>query len=214
MLDLFFDNVFRHGDRKRKKIALTFDDGPHPKHTPEILELLASFDVKATFFLTGTNAREHQDLSKKIAQEGHEIGAHSFWHRRMLFLSRDVVESEIDFAFEVIGRITGREIKLFRPPFGVYGYLLPKILKRKGARLILWDVNSRDWKLRDSKRMSAKVISKTRGGSILLFHDRKWDEEDSDRCHTVSALREIIPALTERGFSAVTVSELLGGDSH
>lgn len=213
MLDLLFDNVFRHGDRKRKKIALTFDDGPHPRHTLDILEVLASFDVKGTFFLTGTNAREHPDLSKKIAQKGHEIGAHSFWHRRMLFLSRDVVESEIDFAFEVIGRITGQEIKLFRPPFGVYGYLLPKILRRKGARLILWDVNSRDWKLRDSKRMSAKVVSKTRGGSILLFHDRKWDQEDSDRSHTVSALREIIPELSERGFSAVTVTELLGGDS-
>lgn len=213
MLSLFFDNVFSHGDRKEKKIALTFDDGPHPRHTSEILEVLASFDVKGTFFLTGTNAREYPDLSKKIAQQGHEIGAHSFWHRRMLFLSRDVVESEIDFAFEVIGRITGREIKLFRPPFGVYGYLLPKILKKKGARLILWDVNSRDWKLRDSKRMSAKVVSKTRCGSILLFHDRKWDQEDSDRSHTVSALREIIPELSERGFSAVTVSELLGGDS-
>jgi peptidoglycan/xylan/chitin deacetylase (PgdA/CDA1 family) len=213
VLSPFFDNVFRHGDRKGEKIALTFDDGPHPKHTPEILEVLASFDVKGTFFLTGTNAREYPDLSKKVAQQGHEVGAHSFWHRRMLFLSRDVVESEIDFAFEVIGRITGREIKLFRPPFGVYGYLLPKILKKKGARLILWDVNSRDWKLIDSKRMSAKVVSKTRGGSILLFHDRKWDDEDSDRSHTVSALREIIPELSERGFSAVTVSELLGGDS-
>lgn len=204
-----FDNVFKHGRRGEKKVSLTFDDGPHPKYTVEILRVLESLGVKATFFLVGTNVRKHPVLSKKIAQEGHQIGAHSFWHRRMLFLSRGEVESEIDFAFEVIGDITGQRIELFRPPFGIHGYLLPKILKEKGAKLILWDVNSKDWKLKDPSRISANVTKRVKGGSILLFHDGKFSDENVYYSHTVSALRQIIPALKDKGFWPVTVSDLL-----
>lgn len=209
VIDFRFDNVFKHGRRSEKKISLTFDDGPHPKYTAEILGALKSHGVKATFFLVGTKAREHPDLAKRIAEEGHEIGAHSFWHRRMLLLSRGEVESEIDFAFEVISEITGQKIELFRPPFGVYGYLLPKILKEKGAKLILWDVNSRDWKTKDSNSISTKVIKRVKGGSILLFHDGKFSDEDVDYSHTVRALEQITPVLKDRGFSLVTISQLL-----
>jgi len=209
VLSFLFKNVFKHGNRREKKISLTFDDGPHPQCTPEILEVLKSLEVKATFFMVGTNVRKHPVLSRKIAEEGHEIGAHSFWHRRMLFLSRGEVESEIDFAFEVIGDITGRRIKLFRPPFGIHGYLLPKILKEKGAKLILWDVNSKDWKIKDSRRISAKTVGKVKGGSILLFHDGNFSDVNEDYSHTVSALRNVIPALKDRGFWPVTISELL-----
>jgi len=209
MIAFLFDNVFKHGNRREKKISLTFDDGPHPQCTPEILEVLKSLEVKATFFMVGTNVRKHPVLSRKIAEEGHEIGAHSFWHRRMLFLSRGEVESEIDFAFEVIGDITGRRIKLFRPPFGIHGYLLPKILEEKGAKLILWDVNSKDWKIKDSETISANVIRKVRGGSVLLFHDSNFSDVNVDYSHTVSALRNVIPALKDRGFWPVTISELL-----
>jgi peptidoglycan/xylan/chitin deacetylase (PgdA/CDA1 family) len=209
VIAFLFENVFKHGNRREKKISLTFDDGPHPQCTPEILEVLKSFEVKATFFLVGTNVRKYPVLSRKIAEEGHEIGAHSFWHRRMLFLSRGEVESEIDFAFEVIGDITGRKIELFRPPFGIHGYLLPKILKEKGAKLILWDVNSKDWKIKDSETISASVIRKVKGGSILLFHDGKWSNQGLDYPHTIQALKRTIPALKERGFSPATISQLL-----
>ena len=209
MLSFLFENAFKHGKRSEKRVSLTFDDGPHPKYTVEILKVLKSLGVKATFFLVGTNVRKHPVLSRKIAEEGHEIGAHSFWHRRMLFLSRGEVESEIDFAFEVIGDITGRRIKLFRPPFGIHGYLLPKILKEKGAKLILWDVNSKDWKTKDSRRISAKTVGKVKGGSILLFHDGNFSDVNVDYSHTVSALRNVIPALKDRGFWPVTISELL-----
>jgi peptidoglycan/xylan/chitin deacetylase (PgdA/CDA1 family) len=209
VLSFLFKNVFKHGNRREKRIALTFDDGPHPQCTLEILQVLKSLEVKATFFLVGTNVRKHPVLSKKIAEEGHEIGVHSFWHRRMLFLSRGEVESEIDFAFGIIGDITGQRIELFRPPFGIYGYLLPKVLKEKGAKLILWDVNSKDWKLKDSERISANVIRKVKGGSILLFHDGKWSNQDLGYSHTTEALKRIIPALKERGFSPATISQLL-----
>jgi len=146
-----------------KEIFLTFDDGPN-EYTLKILEILKNFDAKATFFVCGKNCQKFSEILKKIFNEGHPIGSHSFSHSIKFFFD---FKNEIEKTNEIIKEITGTETKLFRPPYGILTPWLKNYLFKNRYKIILWDIDSRDWK----GKISDKIFEEIKPYSILLFHD-------------------------------------------
>lgn len=185
-----------------KRVALTFDDGPHPYKTDKILDLLAEYDVRATFFVVGENAEAYPEIVLREAAEGHEIGNHTYHHKR---LSGNTAENdEISANSELIGKITGKRPRLFRPPEGVYCSSALDAAKSAGCDVVLWNVDTRDWALESTDSIVANVKKNVKDGSIILFHDmtRKG-------ANTLEALRTLVPYLIGEGYELVTVSELI-----
>jgi len=152
-------------------IHLTFDDGPDPVATPLILQELKAHNIQATFFLLGQNVQKFPDLVRQIHNEGHQIGNHSYAHKRLLFKNKAFLRDEILRTMEILEKTIGTHSKYFRPPYGYFGWTTLKVLHELGLTCVLWDVDSKDYKLNSVTDISLRVISNTTNGSILLFHD-------------------------------------------
>ena len=189
-----------------KVIALTFDDGPNPEFTPQILDVLKKHQAKATFFVIGSRIEKYPELAQREVQEGHELANHSYHHPGMSRISSVKLREEILQAQEVIFSTTGQRPKAFRPPGGVYNDNIVNTAKEAGYMVVMWcwDQDTRDWKRPGVRKIVDRVVSNAHNGSIVLFHDH-----GGDRSQTVKALEEIVPELKKRGFEFVTVSELL-----
>ena len=198
------DIFFKNGSRDEKLIALTFDDGPHPKETHEILDILDKYKVKGTFFVVGKHANWYSEPLIRAAKEGHEIGNHTFSHPDITNLSKGDIKKEIKECEETLVKLTGKKPSLFRPPYGSYSKdKLGEIAKECGYKIILWTtIDARDWKNPPSAQISNTIINKVQNGDIILLHDYGTE-------NTVEALNVIIPTLMERGYKFVTVSELI-----
>lgn len=189
----------------KKNIALTFDDGPHPVHTPEILDILAEYGIKATFFVIGENAEWYGDLVKTEYENGHEIGNHTYSHHMNLKkLSYDGIRGEIENAEEAIYENIEYRTKLLRPPGGIYSDTLLRAAADNDYTIICWSVDTRDWAHTPTDEIVKNVLSSVKEGDIILFHDYV-----SGNSPTPDALRQIIPALLNEGYNFVTVSELI-----
>lgn len=198
--------VYRYGSGEKMEIALTFDDGPHATRTPEILDLLAAEDVPATFFVIGVNAEAHPELVKREAAEGHEIGLHTYTHPRLCKCKKESLDAELaDCEALFTPLLGGKTPKLFRPPGGECGSTVKEVAAAHGYAVILWSVDTRDWAHTSTEKIEREVLKNVRPGSIILMHDYITGD-----AHTLEALRVLIPALRERGYRFVTVSELLG----
>ncbi len=197
--------VIRSGNNKSAKIALTFDDGPHPKQTDKILDLLEQYDIKATFFVIGQNAVYYPKPLKRAVSQGHEIGNHTFRHEGISKMSEPMLEKELRDTEKIIYELTGTPVSLFRPPEGACSETILTAAKNKDYPIILWTVDTRDWDLASTDTIIKTVESQVRNGSILLFHDYT-----RPGAHTLDALKILIPGLLEKGYEFVTVSELLG----
>lgn len=187
------------------KIALTFDDGPHPKRTGEILDVLGEYGIKATFFQVGENVILYSDAAKRVVAEGHEIGNHTYTHPHIKNLNEDQLSEETKKCENAIIDVTGVHPKLFRPPEGVVDAAVKTWASKSGYSVVLWSVDTKDWAGTSSEDMVLKVQNKIKSGDIILMHDYS-----SKRCHTVEALKKMIPMLIDKGYEFVTVSELLG----
>ncbi|EPY14945.1 polysaccharide deacetylase family sporulation protein PdaB [Paenibacillus sp. cl6col] len=190
-----------------KRIALTFDDGPDPTRTPVILDLLKQYNAKATFFVVGWRVKSHQELVKRTVREGHEIANHTYHHKYFRKgVTKAEIEEEIMKAHRVIEEVTGTPPQLFRPPGGYYNERLVEIAREKGYRVILWSwhQDTKDWRSPGVDRIVNKVLGHARNGDIVLMHDLV---EGSTQ--TIQALKKILPELKRRGYSFVTVSELM-----
>ncbi len=196
-----FSSCYKEGT---KKIALTFDDGPHPRYTPEILEILDRYGVKATFFVVGLNVETYPELVKTVVDEGHEIGNHTYSHANLRRAHYDGVCSEIAVTERLIYENTDFRTRLLRPPEGVYSQAVCDAAANFDYTIILWSVDTRDWAHTPSEEIVRHVLTDVRGGDIILFHD--FIGQDSP---TPDALRKILPALIAQGYQFVTVSELL-----
>jgi peptidoglycan-N-acetylglucosamine deacetylase len=190
-----------------KVIALTFDDGPDPENTPRILELLKQYDAKATFFLTGKKVERYPELVKREQNEGHELANHTYNHT--FFNSRasfSKLKQELLQADEAIFKVTGQKCHLFRPPGGYYNEKLVTIAKEEGYIVVMWSwhQDTKDWSTPGVNKIVNNVLSDTRNGDIVLFHDYS-----DGQTQTADALKIILPKLKERGYRFVTVSELL-----
>jgi peptidoglycan/xylan/chitin deacetylase (PgdA/CDA1 family) len=193
------------GPPDSNKIALTFDDGPG-KATPAVLDLLKQANIRATFFLCGQNVERYPELARRIAEEGHEIGNHTYSHPRLLGRTPGKIAYEIESAQTIIAHHTGHKPTLFRPPYGLRWFGLFSILKRNGLTSVMWSVNSLDWKL-SVDQIVARVLGGIRPGAIVLFHDGVPPRKSADREAMVEALRVILHAILGR-FRCVPVSEL------
>lgn len=189
----------------KKNIALTFDDGPHPVHTPEILDILAEYGVKATFFVIGENASWYGELVKTEYENGHEIGNHTYSHHMNLKkLSYDGICAEIANAENEIYENIEYRTRLLRPPGGIYSDTLLRAAADNDYDIICWSVDTRDWAHTPTEEIVRNVMSSVKEGDIILFHDYVSGESP-----TPDALRQIIPQLLDEGYNFVTVSELI-----
>ncbi len=201
---VFSADVVYSWNRSDKKIALTFDDGPHPVHTPEILDILKEYNVRATFFVIGQNMEYWGDLVEREAAEGHEIGNHTFSHRNLHDLTKEQIFEEIKGTERVIMERTQIQTHLLRPPEGKVSQSLCGLANEKEYTVVCWSIDTRDWEHTPSETIVKNVLSSVEGGDIILFHDFV-----SGKSPTPDALRAILPALIEEGYEFVTVSELM-----
>ena len=188
-----------HGSRDRAQIALTFDDGPDPAHTPALLDALAALDVKATFFVIGAAADANPELCARIAREGHELGNHTYTHRYLPLARSRSVANELALTDAAIARATGIVPGLARPPWGGRRPATVRAFHRLAKRVVLWDVNSFDWKGKPADEVAQRVLERVRPGSIVLMHDARAGGET-----TIDAVRILVPALRARGYELVT----------
>ena len=186
-------------------VAMTFDDGPHPKLTPKLLDMLKERNIKATFFVIGKCVAEFPDIAKRIVDEGHEIANHSWSHPQLTKLSPSAFASEIAQTNEAIEKATGIRPVTMRPPYGAINASLTKRLNDEyGLCVILWSVDPQDWKIRKSEHVSSHIIKNTAPGSIILAHDIHPS--------TIDAMPPALDALQSKGYKFVTVTELIAMD--
>ncbi|MFC5602585.1 polysaccharide deacetylase family protein [Sporosarcina koreensis] len=187
-----------------KVIALTFDDGPHRKYTPEILDLLKKYDAKATFFVLGANAERNPDILLRMYDDGHELANHTYSHPSSPNVPN--LLKEIRQTNETIYAITGYSTKLFRPVEGNYTDDMIDAIAKEGYKVVMWSwhLDTLDWKHPGVKKIVSFVLDGAKEGNVVLFHDGGGNREQ-----TVKALEEILPELQQRGFTFVTISELM-----
>jgi len=197
------------GPADGKRIALTFDDGPAPPFTEQILDILRARNIRATFFVCGRNVERHPDVVRRIVAEVHTLGNHTYSHPFLCFRRRRMA-GEIDRAQEAVRKITGESPTLFRPPYGVRWLGLWQVLGERGLRLVMWSDSGLDWR-QGAEAIVGTVVKELRPGAVLLLHDghgvRPADEVD--RSPTVQALPQIIDWALGRGFSFVPLKHFL-----
>lgn len=201
------DVLVLSGDGTENNVALTFDDGPDPRFTPQILDLLAEYDVKATFFVMGARANEYPELVRRIKDEGHAIGNHTYWHPNLVEEgSLSTMVNEIQRTEDTLAQIMGTRTTLFRAPYGFLNNELVEGIRDLNYSIVGWSVDSLDWQESAPDVIAYNVLSQIHPGAIILMHDgATWE---GDRTNTIKSLRQIIPTLKEQGMDFVTVPEL------
>ncbi len=205
------DGIVRRGPHQGI-VSLTFDDGPSPKYTSEILDILKKKEVKASFFVVGKNVEKYPHIARRIVAEGHDICNHTYSHRELVPSTKKIVENQLERADFSIRRTTGVKTRLFRPPRGMISNAVRSLVVENGYRVILWTTSSMDWSGISSKMMVVRLRLFIRPGAIILFHDSGAliRNEGASRGNTVQALPLIIDYLREkRGYEIVPVSEML-----
>lgn len=187
-------------------IAITFDCAWGDGDIDEIISVLDKHNCKATFFVLGTWAENYPESVKKLYDAGHEIGNHSFNHASYTALSMEEIEADIKKCDEAIETIIGVRPTLFRAPSGDYNNTVIEISERMGKTYIQWSVDSLDWKNLNCDEMTKRIVPKTKGGDILLFHN--------DTAYTAKSLDTILSELEKKGFSFLKVSDLIYKDGY
>lgn len=199
-----------HGSRNSHQVALSFDDGPDPEVTPAVLDALAHYGARATFFGIGRALRAQPLLARRIAADRHELGNHSWTHSRWQnFFGARRQMRDIGRGARAITRLTGSATQpLFRPPIGLKSPPLARAAQRLQLTLVAWSLHSRDTRGGDPQRIAQRVLDKIRPGDIVLMHDGH-DLPGRHRTAGAQALPRILEGLGEKGLQCVTVSELL-----
>ena len=188
---------------EHKVIALTFDDGPWPEYTAQILDILKKNQVKGTFFVVGKMLEIYPDLGKRIVDEGHAIANHT-WHHWYHYFNKQAAAFEIDRTSDLIYKTTGVKTTLFRPPGGKLHNGLAAYAKSKNYTVVMWSADSIDYKRPSPSTLVNRVIGQSASGGIILMHDG-----GGNRSNTVAALPSMIQKFQEKGYRFVTVTELL-----
>ena len=186
------------GDGRR--VALTFDDGPNPEATPAILDALASRGVKATFFILGRHAERWPELVKRVAAEGHAIGNHGYYHRKLHFKSPGYVRSDLTLGLEAIRSAADVRPQWFRAPHGFRSPWVTAIAASLGERTVGWSLGVWDSALPGADAIVQRTVAGTKPGSILLLHDGDGYDPAGDRMQTAQAVPIIIDRLHDLGY--------------
>ncbi|MCC5467479.1 polysaccharide deacetylase family protein [Pelosinus baikalensis] len=204
-----FGRVFSNTKTTQKVVALTFDDGPYPPYTEQVLDVLKEYHVPATFFVVGQNVDKYPELVKRIADEGHQIGNHTYHHIDLLKANRKVIAEEIDNANKAILAAAGIKPHLMRPPHGFRDPVVMEMMAERNLKVVEWSVMSRDWTNPGVDVIVERTVKKVKNGSIILLHDGDGITSQASRIQSVEAARRIIQILSEQGYTFVTVDEIL-----
>ncbi|HEX3045521.1 MAG TPA: polysaccharide deacetylase family protein [Bacillota bacterium] len=202
----FFGGIVQRVNNETKVVALTFDDGPTKSNTEPILTALRDLKVKATFFVIGAELRQNMNEGREIAAAGHELGNHSYSHKRMVLKSLSFIRREIEDTDQLIRGVGYKGPIQFRPPFGKKLVLLPYYLDQQRRKTILWDVEPDSYPEIATKpeRIVKYTVERARPGSIILLHVMYKDPKDA-----VTEIQGIVTSLKKKGYQFKTVSELL-----
>jgi chitin deacetylase len=202
----FFGDIVPRINTPQKIVALTFDDGPTPGATEEVLSILNEESVKATFFVIGENLERNLEQGRKIVAAGHELGNHSYSHHRMVLKTPSFIESEIERTDQLIRQAGYQSAIHFRPPYGKKLILLPYFLSRTSRKTITWDIEPDSYPeiAANSNRIVSHVMEKVRPGSIILLHVMSPSRDAS-----LKAVKGVITGLKSEGYSFKTVSQML-----
>ncbi|MBN8234081.1 polysaccharide deacetylase family protein [Halobacillus kuroshimensis] len=195
------ERILSFKDSGQKVVALTFDDGPNRNVTPEVLDILKHHNAKATFFMMGEQVDKSPDLAKRVADEGHEIGNHTDQHKDLTKMGMPAVKNEMQASRNKIIEVTGQQPSVFRPPYGAVNETVEEAARHFGSSVVLWSVDSHDWKSRDPEAVNKVIEKEVVPGSIVLLHDVHKE--------TAEALPTLLDYLEKEGYQFVTVSELL-----
>lgn len=198
------DVIFQATINDKKQIALTFDDGPHPYRTPQILDILEKYDIKATFFLIGKNVEYYPDVVSREISLGHEIGNHTYSHAQLSKLTEDKINEELSAFENALSKVSDYHASIIRPPCGCYSEALCTAANESNYKIILWSIDTKDWAHTPVDKIVENILTKVKSGDIILMHD--YIAGDSP---TPKVLEIIIPRLLDEGYEFVTVSELI-----
>lgn len=190
------------GDRNIRAVSLTFDDGPNGLVTPMVLDILKENKVKAAFFVVGSKAEKHPEILERIDREGHIIGGHSYSHHFFfdLFSSRRM-KQEMKHTAEVIFNITGKNIRLFRPPYGVTNPTVARVVKDLKLTSVGWSLRSKDTMIKKDSVLLKRIQNALKPGDVLLMHDCK--------ARTVNRLKTLIKYLQDQRYTVAEIDQLL-----
>lgn len=193
------------GDQKTMRIALTFDDGPDLKYTPQILDILKEKNVKATFFVVGIQVNKYPEVVQRMEDEGHMIGNHSYTHPSFTKLTADELKQEIESTDKKIEGIIGYTPEIVRPPYGAINDEVRANLESYGKQVIIWNIDPRDWDGTSVDDMLDNILTNARDGGNILLHSFG----SKHVANTVNLLPKVIDKLEELGYIFVTIDELL-----
>ncbi len=193
-------------ETEEKQVAISFDAAWGADKTEEILEILQEFDCTATFFLVGFWVDEYPEMVQKIDEAGMEIGTHSNTHPDMINLDKSTMKNELETCISKITAITGKEVTLFRAPYGSYNNDLLNVAESLGLKTIQWDVDSLDWKGLSASDICSRIMSRVKNGSIILMHN------NSD--NVLDALRLVLNRLKVQGYKITAISDLVYSEDY
>lgn len=188
-----------------KAVAFTFDDGPNPFYTPQVLEIFEKVSGHATFFMIGEQMVKSPEVVNQVIERGHEIGNHTYTHSNLTELNADDCYKEIESTDQLITKLTGQKPKLLRPPFLSFNQEVGHVVERFDYHAIsALNTDATDWEQPGVEHIFTKSLAHVDNGSILIFHDGF-----GDRSQTIEAVRQLVTRLSEQGYELVTVSQLL-----
>jgi peptidoglycan/xylan/chitin deacetylase (PgdA/CDA1 family) len=200
-LNYFTKAICKSNSIQKKNIAITFDDGPHEK-TSEILDILMKYNAKATFFCIGKQIEKHPEILKRILNEGHIVGNHSYSHSKWNgFFSTQKNISEIEQTNTLVSQLVNKKIKLFRPPFGVTNPNIARAVAKTNQIMIGWNIRSLDTVIESENAILNRIKNRVKPGGIILLHDTS--------AKTVSVLEQLLLFLQSESYEMVTVDDLL-----
>lgn len=208
-IPLLTDRVLCSVRTNEKKLALTFDDGPNPEYTPQLLAKLAEYRVSATFFPIGRNLERHPEIGRRIVQEGHEVGNHTYHHRILPFLSTTDIINEVLSSRQLIAELLNVHPAFLRPPNGLFTRHVLDTVEPLGYRAVVGDVFPVDVAWPGHEVITARVLRRVRPGSIIILHDGYVGRFDRDKSQTVRAMDTLIPGLRNQGYEFLTLSNLV-----
>lgn len=200
--------VIWRGPAQEPRIALTFDDGPHPEFTPRLLDILSLFSIRATFFVIGRHVEKHPKIAEAIHDRGHELANHTYTHRLLPVLSRSDIREEIVRTHGIIEDVQGHAPSWIRPPMGLATSHVLNVFEEMCYRAVVGDVYPRDPHLPGSEKIVRRILDRSRNGSIVILHDGGTTHR-VDRSQTLKAIGAVIPRLRDRGYTFCTLNELL-----
>lgn len=204
-----FGEAFYQVQTDQKVVALTFDDGPDPRYSEQIGQILADAGAKGTFFVMGRHAAAHPEVVQALIKQGHELGNHTWSHPSLRAKSPQTIRAELESTDRLLHDLGYTEPIPFRSPYGHSWFTLPHVLKQRQQANVLWTVQMNDWKPEEPDVMMQLLAPKFGNGAIILMHDGDGESEGADRRNTVTLVQRILDQYQAQGYQFVTVSELL-----